>query len=353
MQNELSKIDLLLSKVKKLTQKNKKKTAFIFGNTSKSNNVDFYVTPIREFNTVIIFGAIIYDINTAKKIAKKIDGLVNYVFVDSEKKIKKKDIKKHFPNIERSIKENIKKSIFLTYKGNDLTVESVDLFLSNNYKDDVKGLGSKKIAILGAGNLGFKIALKLVERGSRVVINRRNLEKLKILSQAINFVKPVSTIERVSFTKDVYKASKNADVIIGATNGVPIIDRKILEIASKNVIVIDVGKGTINDEAINYALKKNIILYRLDVTAALAGVVESNLYYVNVYKKTIGKKIINGEKIVSGGLLAEKNDIIVDNIHSPKKIIGISNGKGDIESFVTKSDHNRIEKIRKFLNISI
>ena len=38
-------------------EENKKKTAFLIGNTSKSNNKQFYLTPLREFNKIILFGA--------------------------------------------------------------------------------------------------------------------------------------------------------------------------------------------------------------------------------------------------------------------------------------------------------
>ena len=54
-------------------------------------------------------GAIIYNNKTAKEIAQKIDGKVEYVFVDIEKKINNRlDI---LVNIERSTKEVINKSI--------------------------------------------------------------------------------------------------------------------------------------------------------------------------------------------------------------------------------------------------
>ena len=65
-------------------------------------------------------------------------------------------------------------------------------------------------------------------------------------------------------------------------------------------------------------------IYTLSLHDALPILIEKMI------KKTIGKKIISGEKIVSGGLLANLNDIVVDDINKPKFIYGISNGKGDL-----------------------
>jgi len=352
VQKNLSRIKYLIKEISDISKKNKKKTAFLIGNTSKSNNKKFYLTPIREFNKIILFGAIIYNEKIALQISKIVDGKVDYVFVDSEKKIKKSNI--HIgeaANIERTVRENISKSNLMTYKGNDLTVEALDLLISNKSRNEIKGLGSKKISILGAGNLGSKIALKLVERGAKVLIYRRNLKKLRLLTKALNIIKPDSTIEKISYSNNIYKVVKNADVIIGSTDGIPIIDKKMLLNSKKNVFVVDVGKGTVKKEAIKYAIEKNITIFRLDITAALAGMIESNIYFNNLLEKSIGYRVINGQKIVSGGLLAEENDVVVDNINNPKKIYGLSDGMGDIKNSISRKDNQRIKKIKLFFKI--
>jgi len=350
--NDLKIINDLLGELKKLSKKKKKKTGFLIGNTSKSNVKQFYLTPLREFNTIILFGAIIYNDKIASQISHLVDGKVDYVFVDSEKKIRKSKVFiGTFANIERIVRENIKKSNLMTYKGNDMTVEALDLLLSNKTKDEIRGLGGKKISILGAGNLGCKIALKLLERGAKVVLYRRDIKKLKTITKALNIIKPESTRQKVKYFSDIYKVTKNAEVIIGSTYGVPIINKKMLVNGNKNLIIIDVGKGTIKKEAIKFAHEKKISIYRLDITAALSGMIESNLYFNNFLSKSIGVRLIGKQKIVSGGILAEKDDIVVDNINNPKKIYGLSNGRGDIKNSLTKKDIQRLSKIANYFNI--
>ena len=41
------------------------------------------------------------------------------------------------------------------------------------FLNDKRGIGGKRILIIGVGNIGFKLALKFVETGSEIYIYRR------------------------------------------------------------------------------------------------------------------------------------------------------------------------------------
>ena len=94
--------------------------------------------------------------------------------------------------------------------------------------EDLRGIGGKKIAVLGAGNIGTKISLLMVERGAKVLLTRKNFKKLFGTVATINSIKPLYTREKVHPVKDNFKAIKSADIIIGATNGKPVINRNML-----------------------------------------------------------------------------------------------------------------------------
>ena len=71
-----------------LAKKNKKLSGFIIGNTSKSHHKSkFYFTPIRSTEKMILSGIITYSESYAKIASKYLDGKVDYVLVDSEKKL--------------------------------------------------------------------------------------------------------------------------------------------------------------------------------------------------------------------------------------------------------------------------
>ena len=87
-------IDQLLNKISINIENIKKKInaheslIFTIGNTafSEANNIP-YITPIRKSKDVYTFGVIVYTQFQARIISKKVDGKVDYIFVDCEKKL--------------------------------------------------------------------------------------------------------------------------------------------------------------------------------------------------------------------------------------------------------------------------
>jgi hypothetical protein len=333
-------IEELIQKIKKISLERKLKSGFTLGNTSKAYSGKYYITPIRITNKMVSAGVIVYSESEAIKILKKIDGKINYILVDAEKKIpiKYSISGRKFVNIERLARETTKKSELWIYKGNDLALEAIDMFLTYVTKNELRGLGNKKIAIIGGGNLGSKLALRLVERGAKVFLTRRNKLKLKKIVEAINLIKPINTESKVVGLSNNIKAAKNADILIATNDGKKIITEKIIKNLKNNSILMDAGRGTILGRGLALALKKDINVYRVDINAAFEGLTSTLFYLNDVLKKKLGRKILNGEKIVSGGLLAKKNEFVVDNIFKPKFFYGVGDGHGD---FIRKIKNNK------------
>ena len=70
----------------KLSQKKRKFSGFTIGNTSKIDKRNYYFTPVRDTEKIIFSGVVLYSENLAKIVAKYVDGKVDYVLVDAEKK---------------------------------------------------------------------------------------------------------------------------------------------------------------------------------------------------------------------------------------------------------------------------
>ena len=340
-----------LKKIKQLSNKNKKLSGFIIGNTTKLEKKKFYFTPIRVTEKMVLSGIIVYSEVYAKLAAKYIDGKVDYVLVDAEKKIPPKNDGRP-SNIERRVKEILKKSKLWAYKGNDLTVDAVDILVTFLMKEDLRGIGGKKIAVLGAGNIGTKISLLMVERGAKVLLTRKNSKKLFGTVATINSIKPLYTREKVHPVKDNFKAIKSADIIIGATNGKPVINKNMLFSLNKKVIIIDVGKGTLDENALSYAVKKGINVHRVDISAALNGFINKSLMIESMHLKKLGRRKILGETIVSGGLLGGFEEIIVDDINHPRFVYGLSDGRGDFLRNLNTLQDKKIKKISKYFKIN-
>ena len=305
-------------------------TGFVIGNTSGIfERGRFYEIPLREVHTLMYGGVIVRDVETAVKIARMVDGEVDYIILDSEKKIEKIYYgKRDVGNLERHVRQEISKSKIFTYKGNDLAVEAIDFLLGQLVGD----IGARQIAVIGFGNIGAKIALKLVERGAYIRAYRRDQKKLKAIVEGLNLVKSEHTISPIIQAKSIEAACKDASIVIATADSRGIITEKHLRGLDRSLapVLIDVGKGCFADSVTK---KGNYSIYRLDVSMVqkhiFAALLETNCHYNG---KTLGRRTIKnlGLNLVSLGLLGTYGEIVVDDIYKPTMIIGVVDGKGSL-----------------------
>lgn len=186
--------------------------------------------------------------------------------------------------------------------------------------DPPRGIGGKRVVIIGAGNLGSKLALKLVERGADVVITRHDREKLVTIVRALNYIKPKETMAEVVGTTDNQEAVREANILISLTNGIPAITASMIESLAPGALIMDGGKGCLYPSAIRTAEDLGLTVLRVDVRAGFEGQVAMLLEMERIVRTTIRRRKVNGLSIVSGGLLAHRDEIVVDNIYGVKRI---------------------------------
>jgi len=335
-------IDSLLKLITSKAKKKKKKTCFLIGTTTKKNFRSFYLTPYRESQKTLYMGAIVNNNKTAQAIAKKVDGIVNYVFVDIEKKISNKmDI---LTNIERATKKMITKSVIKNYKPNDITVNSIENFIQDYFREDLRGVGGKKILVVGVGNIGSKIALRLLESGGSVFLIRRNIEKLKKINNALNIIKPTYTKAK---SKIIFKSDlkiDNYDIVIGCADK-EVKFEKINDF-KKLPLIIDVGKSMFSKKNITQLSKRKVPVFRLDVENSLSSFIDSNISTENFFKGSFVKKY-GKFRLIKKGILGKTGDIIVDNVETPSRIIGVCEKEGLLKNLTTKEYNSLKSKILK------
>ncbi len=304
------------------------KTAMVITVTTQSpvTNVEFH--PFRYFDKHVCLPIGIRNSSSGLKTAKFFDGKVDAIFVDAENKLYSCE------NVFDKILRAIKKTRVYPIKGNDFTADSAFSIISSTLKNMVR----KKIIVIGAGNIGSKLALKLTECGSQVFIMNTTRLSSSLTANAINRLKPS---ECRSFAIPVTKGKipKNLDCIVGFTRGVPVVTKEIVQNLKKNGLLLDGGTGTIAESGIIEARSRNVKILRLDIRVGFshyAGMISDT---ENFIRNIVGKRKVNGLHIVAGGFIGERGDIIVDNIKKPTRIIGISNGKGGIQRH-TSSDEN-------------
>lgn len=303
-------------------------SGFVIGALSSFNHAEnFYITPIRYINNFAYLGVVVKNVNTAIEIAKIVDGKVKYIFVDSEKKILRKNFGiNDSGNIEKSLNNIVRKSLLFTYKGNDLAVRATDSLL----RVLAPNLTGAKIAIIGVGNLGAKIALSLLERGNDVVLYSSNMNHSQLVSQYLNEIKFQTTLSKSYYAKNLDQAFTNSNVAIGCSDKKAIIEKEHIKLmsdlnANTKKILIDVGKGCFNSEIIS-SLQD---IYRVDIEDELS-IEIIKLMKIYAHLNSSPRKKIGDISYVRQGLVGIKNEIIVDNLDQPTQVIGKCDGEGNL-----------------------
>lgn len=332
------KLRKIVKYVVESARQNGKISMFSIASTANINNQDILFPAIRETEDTICGNILISSTKYLEDIINEIDGVVDIILVDSETKIG------NVTNLEIDVRNRVEKSKLYTFKPNDLTVEALDALMAQ-LKSPIKG---KKIVVIGAGNIGSKIALKMVERGANVYITRRNLAKIKTIAEGLNAIKSDHINARVHYTTDNLIASNNANVLIGTTSGVPSITVEMVNSMKRDGIIIDVGNGTLFPDAIEQAKYRGIkllcLIMKPGYDGALETIFQTEKVIANQKSKTMGEF-----SIISGGVLGKRGDVIVDNVNNPNNIFAIADGKGDVISNVDDEEFQKNIMIVKHL----
>jgi hypothetical protein len=288
---------------------------------------------IRENYTNVIGNAEIFDEKQAIEIAKAADGIVDYILVDAESKLKE-------VNLIKLIEKNAKRSKVLSYKDSDAWVGAAAAFLSQSKK-----IKDQNVLICGCNNLGYKLALDLAERGARVALWNHDLGKLKKAVESLNLIKSTMVPQITAASKKLKEAS-NVDVLVGFTPRQPIITKEMVEKLRFQALILDAGIVSIERNAILRAQELGMSIYRLDMRAGLSGEIINILETRDLIKNIAGKSRFAGVPVVAGGFIGERGDIVIDSISNPTKIIGVANGTGRLLKKIDVIQRKKMEKVK-------
>jgi len=200
------KIGDRLESLRREAVKENKKIAIVITITTKYFPEKLKMLPHRYTKNFICLPLRLNEDKIVRKLGKFVDGKVNVIFVDAENKSKNcKDIFKKFMGV-------VKASKVYAIKGNDFSADSAFGIITT-----ILGpLTSKKICVIGAGNIGSKLALKLLECGANVYIINSTKKSSSKVAIAINTIKPSEcSSEAVASTRKNLPCK--LDCIIGFT----------------------------------------------------------------------------------------------------------------------------------------
>ncbi|MBB6449893.1 hypothetical protein HNR44_001871 [Geomicrobium halophilum] len=307
--------------------------------TTSGRSNSFSVLPRRYTEHFLAINFLVSNEEIAEDCLRCLDGRVNYILVDQELK---KDL-----NLNRIAKNVVNKSEVIAYKPNDATLEATDLLVREHVADHFL---DKNILMVGLGNIGGKLALRLQERGAQVTVIARNFDKATETVKGLNHILPrhASSIHVVKNVREVNKQ----DILISFVSAKNVVTEDYLDVLGEGSIAVDGGINNFSPDFIQKATETGVKNIRVDVRLGFPYTLhkllpETKHFFSNVQ----GKRKFLEVNIVAGGIIGEEGDVIVDQIKHPTQIIGIANGTGGLkdENEYTERDRSSLHTIRKHL----
>jgi hypothetical protein len=335
----------LIGRMEVLRKEHKKeRLGFTIGTlTNYDLGANYYLTPVRKSSRLIYTGAIVRNVETAIQISRLVDEIVSYIFVDSEKKVSESNYGANdVGNIEKAVSSVIHASTLLTYKGNDLTVQSADTLI----RVLTPNLTGAKIAIAGVGNIGMKLALSLLERGNSIYLYSQDRAHSIDVANILNKSKLRTTISRAYSAESFLEAVDQADVLIATSNRKKFIGLEHVKIMNRindsvSPILVDVGKGCFKDEVNN----ENNTVMRVDIGDQLSSEIDSLISQYEFLRSSIWTRTIGDTRFVIRGIVGKKGDVLVDSLSRPTSVIGICDGDGNVTNVTSDTEERLLEKV--------
>lgn len=283
--------------------------------TANVNNPSLVVGSIRLANGVIAGNLILRDATLLPALAERFDDIVSVFFVDCEVKA---DV-----NLAATARAAISPRKLHFFKPNDFAVEAADEWIAQRMPDPI----GVRAAVIGAGNIGTKLALRLAERGYKVCLVGRRAESLEAMVRGLNAI--IRGTGSIIAATDIGGACVDARLVVGCTPGTPAVDAAALATAS-DVLLLDVGNGCFAREAIAAAQGRGLMIEVLSPTAGWEGFVYRYLATRKLQQGLGRRQLDNGVWIVSRGVMGSVGDALVDDVSRPGRVIGICNGRGDL-----------------------
>jgi hypothetical protein len=294
----------------------------VFGLTCSANlrNPGLFYSGMRDTAETAGYSAILREARWGAPVAREVDGEVDVILVDVEGKVE------GWSETVLEILKGVRRSEVLTYHPNDLTARAADALLAQLGVT----VADCPLAVLGAGHVGTRIAQRLVERGHRVRLWRRDLKALESVCEAVNALRSPHAAGEAEPAATATAACSGARVVLGCAAGMAVVSEEIVKGLQDDAILIDVGNGTISPEAIAAAAARGLTMLCLNFRSAYDGEMMMLLRTRDLVEHQIGRRSVGAATLISGGVLGRRGDVIVDNCSRPTQIFGIADGKGDV-----------------------
>lgn len=217
------------------------------------------------------------------------------------------------------------------------------LMLEIENQTQLTSLSQRRRLLIGRNMLATKMVMEMINRGMEVYLHGKEYPtpsfptaggEIEIHSSYIHFVDN--------------PASVRPNILVGCElqQNTPLLDH-LAPICFD--LIYDIGTRNFTRDFISRQRAAGAQVYRSDDRAGISGAVVSLMETGELVKARLGKTIIGGINIVSGGYVGDAGDIVVDNYSDAHSILGVANGDGTFKHQPTEEDLRNIEKIKTLL----
>jgi hypothetical protein len=86
------------------------------------------------------------------------------------------------------------------------------------------------------------------------------------------------------------------------------------------------------------------------VEASFEGQIAMLLAMESILDNRMGRRSIKGIPVISGGLLGQNGDLVVDDITHPTQIYGVADGCGDFKRELTAEEIRKRDALKQYIS---
>ena len=315
---------------------NKKSVLIIQQYPKAERETTIQIPPIRESLSNIICFVSVTDESHLEEIIALSEGIIDMIVVDTDQKRVNSSV-----IIETAIKvaqlHHISIVPYSDYETWSIAAVNYLLQIEEKCQPEVLLVGKSQLAshiILDLISRGVKISLLREEFGDTIKIPYDNETQITLNSNQIDLISA--------------ETARRFDALLSCT----IIDKaphlaNLNKMSFKNVY--DIGLNNFTKEFITEHKKGGCVFYRSDDHAGIASMIVNILESEYLVKRNMSRVSLADISVVSGGLIANEGDVVVDNADNPTVVFGVANGLGMFKTELTEKDKKNVEKIKSLL----
>ena len=210
------------------------------------------------------------------------------------------------------------------------------------HKTGMAGFGDRRL-LVGRSILATKLLLEMVGRGMDVCVYGKEYPQPLFPTAGGN----VEITSRYLHTVADLKGER-FDTLIGCS-----LQQKTSyeeELSAMHFDwIFDIGTNSFSSDFVSLQRRGGARVYRSDDRAGVSGMVVNVMETSELVKSRLGRTIIGGIPVVSGGYVGEKGDVVVDNYNDAHSVLGIAQGDGTFKHELTAEDEHNINKIKTLI----